>query len=100
MKNTENSTLRKENESLLNKITNSELEMENILEEKMEKDLEMEAKNANIKSLDEELNMIKKEKDKTTKQLKDRENEIDIFQSQGNKIPNNINLSNDDKSDK
>jgi hypothetical protein len=64
MKNTENSTLRKENESLLSKICNSELEVENILEEKMEKDLEMEAKNANIKSLEEELNMIKREKDK------------------------------------
>jgi len=34
-----------------------------------------------IKSLDEELHMVKKEKDKLTKQLKDRENEIDTFQS-------------------
>jgi SMC interacting uncharacterized protein involved in chromosome segregation len=59
----------------------------------------MEAKNANIKSLDEELHMIKKEKDKLTKQLKDRENESDTFQSHETKSISKKNIRNDDKNE-
>jgi hypothetical protein len=43
--------------------------------------------------------MIKKEKDKLTKQLKDRENESDTFQSHETKSISKKNIRNDDKNE-